>query len=398
VPDWGYPLDGLFFTDKRNVSVIVVFDACRDNTFLRRTHANIAGASVINVPPGDMVIFSAGSGEVALDGDPGLAQAGAEPQNSVFANALLNAMAAPNLDDRDLFVEVRRQVQAHSNQQQNPQIIGALNQKFIFNAQGGGGPPPTAYADQSVPPSLPVQSPAVASAPVEVAAAPQAPGAPVYRSVPVPAEAPPRPLRADIPPPSPAPVDSPPQREAAPAPPPQDPIPSLPVPVATTPTPAPAAAPPAEPMQVASLGRPAPPAVSGYGPNVVETAIPRQPGVYTIASLGVNRMPSRPELTPVPPVNIPPSFCSAQERNSFHDQTYKPAWQIASVNNDLAIKYLDALNALHREYAEQQSGYVNQITREYNDYAPIAAEAFNTSNRYTNMHDAIMAVPVGACK
>jgi hypothetical protein len=151
-------------------------------------------------------------------------------------------------------------------------------------------------------------------------------------------------------------------------------------------------------MQVASLGRPAQAAVGGYGPSVVETAVPRQPGVYTVASLGVNKMPARPDLTPVPPINLPASFCSAQERNTFHDGTYKPAWQIASNNNDLAIKYLDALNALHREYTEMQSGYANMITREYNDYAPVAAQAFDTSNKYTNLHDAIMAVPISACK
>jgi hypothetical protein len=151
-------------------------------------------------------------------------------------------------------------------------------------------------------------------------------------------------------------------------------------------------------MQVASLGRSATPAVGGYGPNVVETAIPRLPGVYTIASLGQNRMPPRPDLTPVPPVNLPANFCTALERNAFHDGTYKPAWQIASNNNDLAIKYLDALNALHREYIDQGSGYANAITREYNDYVPVAADAFNTSNKYTNLHDAVMAVPVGGCK
>ena len=152
-------------------------------------------------------------------------------------------------------------------------------------------------------------------------------------------------------------------------------------------------------MQVASLTpRPASPAPAGYADSAVETAIPKQAGVYTIASLGLNRMPVRPELTAVPTVTPPAVFCSAQERNSFHDETYKPAWQIASNNNALTIKYLDALNALHREYSERDSGYANAITREYNDYAPIAAEAFKTSNRYTNMHDLIMAVPVGSCK
>ena len=150
-------------------------------------------------------------------------------------------------------------------------------------------------------------------------------------------------------------------------------------------------------MQVASIARPAAPVGGGYS-STVETAVPRQPGVYTIASLGMNKMPQRPALTPVPPLALPATFCSAQERNTFHDGTYKPAWQIASNNNDLAIKYLDALNALHREYSENNSGYANAITREYNDYAPVAAEAFNTSNKYTNLHDAIMAIPVGSCK
>jgi hypothetical protein len=399
VADWGYPLDGLFFTDKRDVSVIVIFDACRDNTFLRRTHSNTAGTSVINVPPGDMVIFSAGSGEVALDGDPGTADAVSEAKNSVFANALLGALATPNLDDRDLFVEVRRQVQGHSKQQQNPQIIGALNQKFVFNAQAGVGPATAVYA--AAPLAPPAVSPAP-PAPMQMAAAEGAPNASIYRSVAAPSPmtrpAPATPA-SDAQPSAPsavAPPATPPEPTAAPPPPTPAPPPE-PVAVAQQPLP-PSSSPVAAPMQVASLGRPAAPASGGYGPSVVETAMPRQPGVYTIASLGVNKMPPRPELSPVPPITVPASFCSAIDRNAFHDGTYKPAWQIASNNNGLAIKYLDALNALHREYTEQQSGYANLITREYNDYVPVAAEAFATSNKYTNLHDAIMAVPISACK
>ena len=151
-------------------------------------------------------------------------------------------------------------------------------------------------------------------------------------------------------------------------------------------------------MQVAALTRPAAPGVGGYGPSVVETAIPKQPGVYTIASLGMNKMPARPDLTPVPPITLPASFCSPQARNDFHDGVYKPAWQIANNNNELTIKYLDALNGLHREYSEAQSGYANAITREYNDYVPIAADAFATGNKYTGLHDAIMSIPVAPCK
>ena len=238
VSDWGYDLNGLFFSDKHNVSVIVVFDACRDNTFLRRTRSNTVGsnASVINVPPGDMVIFSAGSGEVALDGDPGAA-AGNAAQNSVFASALLTALAEPNLDDRDLFVEVRRQVQGHSNQQQNPQIVGALNAKFVFNADASAGPAPTYYAAAPAPPP-----PAPAPAPVEMAANTPAPGASVYRSIP----------RA-------------PSEVARPAPPCRSPCRSLPP--AAPPTAPAISAPPSEPAPspppvIASAPAPASPAIS----------------------------------------------------------------------------------------------------------------------------------------
>ena len=405
VADWGYPLDGLFFTDKRNVSVIVIFDACRDNTFLRRTHSNTAGTSVINVPPGDMVIFSAGSGEVALDGDPGTAQAVSEAQNSVFANALLGALETANLDDRDLFVEVRRQVQEHSKQEQNPQIIGALNQKFVFNSNGQAGaglsgPAPTYYAAAPAPP-LPAGS-QPAPAPMQVAAAAPAPGSTVYRSVPDPSAMPrPAPPAYAPPPPPIVEVSAPPVPLPAPAPTPAPPPPPT-VEAAAAPTSKPmevaSIAPSSAPMALAAAPATSVPSAGGYGPNAVETAVPRQPGVFTIASLGMDRMPARPALTPTPPVTLPAAFCSAQERNTFHDEVYKPAWQIASNNNDLTIKYLDALNALHREYSERQSGYANAITREYNDYAPIAAAAFATGNKYTGLHDAIMSIPVGPCK
>jgi tetratricopeptide (TPR) repeat protein len=108
-------------------------------------------------------------------------------------------------------------------------------------------------------------------------------------------------------------------------------------------------------------------------------------------------LPPRPTLAPVPPVDLPASFCSAQERNRFHDEVYRPAYEIAAANNDRAVRYLDALTALHREYMQTAIGSANAVTYEFRAYQPVAAEAFRISNDYTALHDAIMAIPIVPC-
>lgn len=63
---------------------------------------------------------------------------------------------------------------------------------------------------------------------------------------------------------------------------------------------------------------------STAGTDAIPATIPRaahaEPGAFTIAALGYKTLPPRPVLQTAPEVNIPPTFCSLQERNKFHDE------------------------------------------------------------------------------
>lgn len=109
-------------------------------------------------------------------------------------------------------------------------------------------------------------------------------------------------------------------------------------------------------------------------------------------------LPPRPTLQPLPPVQIPTSFCSARDRNTFHSATYLPANQIAQHNNELAIQYLNQIGRTQRQYASAGSGFANVVTREFLDFKSIADNAFTQSDAYAKMYDAIMAVPIAACR
>ena len=152
---WGFPISDLYFSKSKHVQVIIIFDACRDNPFLRRANALEVGGN-IQVPPGDMVFFSAGAGQEARDSDAGASQAN-PTRNSVFASAFLQQLQTPGLSQTQLYRRTRDTVVERTQNQQLPSSIENLNQDVVFNTQGM---------------ALPAQSYAVAPAPAPVSAAP----------------------------------------------------------------------------------------------------------------------------------------------------------------------------------------------------------------------------------
>ena len=48
--------------------------------------------------------------------------------------------------------------------------------------------------------------------------------------------------------------------------------------------------------------------------------------------------------------------------------------------NEVAIAYLSALNGLGQEYSSRQSGFVFRIKSQFEQFAPVAAKANETSN------------------
>lgn len=88
---------------------VLVLDACRDNPFPRsgtRTVGNTRGLTGANPARGVFVLYSAGSGQTALDrlekNDPN--------RNSVFTRVFVEQLAKPGIHIGDLAVEVREKV------------------------------------------------------------------------------------------------------------------------------------------------------------------------------------------------------------------------------------------------------------------------------------------------
>ena len=90
---------------------MLILDACRNNPFEVDGNRAIGGArglAAMSAPEGSFVLFSAGTGQLALDR---LTQSDPNP-NSVFTRELLPLLAQENLTTRDLASKVRSRVKA----------------------------------------------------------------------------------------------------------------------------------------------------------------------------------------------------------------------------------------------------------------------------------------------
>lgn len=341
----GIPLD-MLYPDKRTFGVIIIFDACRDNPFLRKVKGAVAGTHALSPPVGDLVLFSASSGDVAEDG--GVDVAGSTRKNSVFAVAFSNALSVPDSSIQKIYQNILREVRTQTADRQKPQRFGDLAEDFVFNTSGriyaAAAPPPAAPAPQPQP-SIQVASSAT-------------PGGATYRSVPV----------------SEPPAAAEPATETRSSPPVSQP----------------------QPQQVAVLST-APPALPRAAPAPSAGASPPAEQRFTIASLGQNVMPPPPQLEEVPVLKLPARFCSVEEEIAYLQTQFKPAYDIAYRNNARAIAYLSGLNALGQEYSTHQSGFVFSIKTQFDAFAPIAAQANETSNSTLGFDAKIRQIPIQAC-
>ena len=122
---------------------IFVIDACRDNPFAQAGTRGLGGTrGLVVVPPtkGSFVLYSAGTGQTALDTlGPGDPQA-----TSVYTRVLIDAIGQPGLSLTDLAKTVRTRVSALASEvghEQQPAYYDELNQDFYFvdAATPGGG-------------------------------------------------------------------------------------------------------------------------------------------------------------------------------------------------------------------------------------------------------------------
>jgi uncharacterized caspase-like protein len=347
----GIPLD-MLYPDKKTFGVIIIFDACRDNPFLRRVKGAVAGTHALSPPVGDLVLFSASSGDVAEDG--GVDVAGGTRKNSVFAVAFANALSVPDASIQKIYQNILREVRTQTSDRQKPQRFGDLADDFTFNTSirsyAAVAAAPTPVSQSAPPPAT------------QLATAAPAGGA-VYRSLPV----------------------SEPSAAAAPA-----------ASPAATPRAADVRSTASEPAprQVADLAATPPPIRAAPAPA---SALPVTEGGFTIASLGQNVMPPPPQLEQVPVLKLPASFCSVEEEIAFLQSQFKPAYDIAYRNNARAIAYLSGLNALGQEYSARQSGFVFAIKSQFEAFAPIAAKVNQTSNETLGIDAKVRQIPIEAC-
>ena len=360
----GIPLD-MLYSDKQTFGVIIVFDACRDNPFLRRVKGAVAGTHALSPPVGALVLFSASSGDVAEDG--GVDGNGAARKTSVFASAFNNALSVPDASIQRIYQGILREVRGQTSNRQAPQRFGDLADDFVFNASGGiprtyqaAAPPALALALALAP--APAPEPAVET---RLAANTAGPPGMVLRSLPAPEPAPMAPSpRLD---PALAPVTSLPAAAATPeavAPPKAEPEP-----------------PPAEPVKVAALTVSPPPAAVAAAPRAVAPSPTEMR--FTIASL--DQVMQNLEME------------SVEEEIAYLNTVFKPAYNIAYRNNEVAIAYLSALNGLGQEYSSRQSGFVFRIKTQFEQFAPVAAKANETSNAVLGLDALIRRIPVETC-
>jgi len=110
-------------------------------------------------------------------------------------------------------------------------------------------------------------------------------------------------------------------------------------------------------------------------------------------------LPLQPTLAAVPAVTLPARFCSAAERDDFYTRTIRPASEIAAGNNRKANAYLDAVQVQHDAYSKNNDMTgINITAQEAIGYGKVAADAFKASSDFTALYQALMALPIEACR
>ncbi len=135
-------------------TTIAILDACRNNPFEIATGRSLGrsrGLGRIAAPEGTFVMFSAGAGQLALDG---LNETDTN-KNSVFTRMLLPKLDRPGLELRDMIGELRvevRDLAKTQNHSQFPAYYDELLGDFYFKTTRGLEPVSVAAADDGVVP------------------------------------------------------------------------------------------------------------------------------------------------------------------------------------------------------------------------------------------------------
>ena len=130
---------------------LLIVDACRDNP-LRSRGRTIGVARGLNAPDlakGQMVVFSAGKNQRALDS---LSDSDPNP-NGLFTREFLSRMRRPGLSVEALAIEVKNSVEQIAltvNHEQRPLIVNDSTGEFYFFAPNGAGSRPPGQGTAAV--------------------------------------------------------------------------------------------------------------------------------------------------------------------------------------------------------------------------------------------------------
>ena len=99
--------------DARNALNVVVLDACRDNPF-GWSRSGTRGLTMVSSQPADsIIVYATSAGQRASDG---------EGRNGLFTSQLINNLATPGLEVKEVFNRTGQDVAAVSNNRQIPAI------------------------------------------------------------------------------------------------------------------------------------------------------------------------------------------------------------------------------------------------------------------------------------
>ncbi|MFZ9737466.1 MAG: caspase family protein [Prochlorotrichaceae cyanobacterium] len=140
---------------------IVILDACRNNPFARSWRSQTRGLASVNAPGGTFIAYATSPGDVASDG---------RGRNSPFTEAILRHIDQP-IPIQTLFMNVRVDVLAATNNRQTPWDASSLTEEFRFSQPAD--PSPLAPSEVSTAATTPL--PNVSPTPVPSSSTPSEP-------------------------------------------------------------------------------------------------------------------------------------------------------------------------------------------------------------------------------
>ena len=145
-----------------NALNMVVLDACRDNPFGWGRSGARGLSPVAGAPSGTIVMYAAGAGQQAADG---------EGRNGLFTSQLLTSLRTPGLSVYEIFDATMGQVRTITNGNQNPElslrVSGAHN--IYLGTRPAAAVQPVVTPQPSAPTVTPTPTPAAIVQPVPAA-------------------------------------------------------------------------------------------------------------------------------------------------------------------------------------------------------------------------------------